>query len=276
MASSPLSPDPVRIEQTVSWLAGSLERAIESESLEWNRIASVTFPLARQVEQGGGGERQRLWALLDRVAMRVVAIDPATMSCGELADRYLTLRFLGEAGVVHTALADGEALDLSARCLDRGEAFDRTNLLLLACRYHLPLAEEGVRQTSAALAASQDRSGGFRDDSGRGGYYLTSHAMLALHACGVEQESVERAAAAIARHLPIFRARGNADELAESLIFLRWIGYPVDKAMDYRDFILGRVSRDGGLCFRFYPGCQPHWHATSLLLELWVERPFDH
>jgi hypothetical protein len=70
------------------------------------------------------------------------------------------------------------------------------------------------------------------------------------------------------RHLPDMVRIGFLDGVAETLIFLRWMGVEVPGEGRYLRLLLDRVRPDGGLCFRQEPGCESHWHATSLLYEL--------
>lgn len=265
-ATTPSAADE-RIPPARQWLHHALEAeaAKPVEAWDWNLIASITFPLARHHQRRGVTATE---GVLNGLARRLDGVDSAALGCGELADLYLTERFLEEASIPRRrqAQVDGERQRLAA-CLAEAPQFDRANALLLACRYGVPLERAFVDRAAAELVAGQTRDGAFTD-RGKSGYYLTSHAMLALHECGGHGESVALAAGKLTRHLVPFLRQGFLDGVAESLLFLRWVGHPAADEAALRSAVERWVTTDGGLCFNARPGCEAHWHATALLLEL--------
>ena len=252
------------LTDTRHWLEHALEEEMAKQPAErwdWNLVASVTFPLARHYHRHRIEETREL---LERTARRIDGVDATAMECGKLADLYLTGRFLEEAGIPLQRQPERQRL---AACLAEAPEFDRANALLLACRYGAPVERAFVEEAATKLVAGQLEDGAFTE-KGKSGYYLTSHAMLALHECGGHDQAVARAADKLARHLEPFLRRGFLDGAAESLIFLRWVGRPVDNEAAYIQTIRRWTTPDGGLCFNLHPGCEAHWHATALLLEL--------
>ncbi|GAB6040730.1 hypothetical protein [Endothiovibrio diazotrophicus] len=249
---------------TLHWLQQRLEREMSERAAgewDWNLIASLLFPLARHQQRHPTAEDA---AVLERAARRIDALDPGGLACGALTDRYLSGRFLEEAGFALQRQPERQRL---AGCLAEAPRFDRANTLLLACRYGAPVEKPFIEQAAADLIAGQGEDGAF-SDGGRSGYYLTTHAMLALHECGGHDAAVARAAGKLTRHLEPFLRQGFLDGLAESLIFLRWVGHPAADEARYRRALAQWTSADGGLCFAARPGCRAHWHATALWLEL--------
>lgn len=258
---------------TRRWLHHALSAELDEKPVaqwDWNLIASVVFPLARHHRRHDVEESAQL---LRHTARRLAGVDDGALPCGKLADLHLTERFLEEAGIA-LPVKGGETAERQPRrqrlaaCLSDAPDFDRANTLLLACRYGVPMEPERVARAAAELVAGQLEDGAFTDREGRHGYYLTSHAMLALHECGGHDEAVARAADKLTRHLEPFLRRGFLDGAAESLLFLRWVGRPAPYEARYAAAVRRWTTTDGGLCFNLHPGCEPHWHATALLLEL--------
>jgi hypothetical protein len=231
-----------------------------------NRIASLAFPLATDARAtGDAGSR----ALLGALARHLAGLDVAGLDCAQLPDVVLAGGFVRDAGEAVDVAAAERRL---ANCQFGSAIFDTANALVFACRYAGwdPVAR--LPGSLSRLVAAQRADGAFVAENGRASYYLSSHAVLAVHWCGGDPAVVARGAAYLRAGLVPFRDRGFNDGLAESLIFLRWLGAEAPDRESHLAALRARIRPDGGLCFVEQPGCSSHWHATSLLLELLLER----
>lgn len=249
-----------RADATRDWVARALAEALDPPD-DLNAIASLVFPLTPR--HGEPGVR----ALLRKTAKVLQGLDAASLACGQRADLLLLSGFLEEAEVQ----LDPPPM---AGCEASPDLFGTVNTLLFACRHGAGDPEKVVPGGLARIARRVGRDGSVTGEDGQGGYYMTSHAILALYSCGGDAAAVARGQGYLLRTLPYFLRTGFLDGLAESLIFLRWMGVPVRGEGSYLGYLRSRTLPDGGLCFMDRPGCKPHWHATSLLLELntWPER----
>lgn len=247
-----------------AWVQQAL-RAELREGGDLNRIASLAFPVVTDVRRIGDADSR---AALGELARHLAGLEVAGLDCTQLPDVVLAGGFVREAGAAVDVSAAAARL---ADCHLDSALFDTANALVFACRY--AGWDHAVRLPGALarLAAAQREDGAFVGEGGRTSYYLTSHAVLALHWCGGDPKAVASGAQYLQARLASFRDRGFNDGLAESLIFLRWLGVDVPERSGYLDALQARVQPDGGLCFAEQPGCTPHWHATSLLLELLLE-----
>ena len=252
------------LPRTRAWVQQALEAELVPGG-DVNKIASLAFPLVTDVRRtGDAGSR----AVLAHVARHLATVDVEDLDCGQLPDVVLAGGFVGDAG---------ETVDVSpaaarlADCHLDAALFDAANALVFACRYAGWDHAARLPGALARLAAAQRDDGAFVGEGGRSSYYLTSHAVLALHWCGGDPKAVASGAQYLQAHLAPFRDRGFNDGLAESLIFLRWLGVDVPDRSGYLAVLQARVQADGGLCFAEEPGCTAHWHPTSLLLELLLE-----
>lgn len=263
-----LSP-PADADATRVWLVRALGAELGRPGTDGipdlNLIASVAFPLADDLRRRPD---EQVRQVLERTGGRLARLDPAALSCEGVSDYALTAAFLRDAGLAAPPPPPPERL---AACLGEGDEFALANGLIMACRYRLPTPAGYRERGLARIAALQRDDGSFADARGRSGYYLTSHALLALHFCGGHDPQVARGAGLLRAGLERFARAGFLDGLAESLIFLRWLGVAVPEEADYRAYLFGRTHPDGALCLFDRPGCEAHWHPTSLLLELGAE-----
>ena len=247
-----------------AWVQEAL-RAELGDGGDLNKVASLAYPLATDVRRTANADSRAVLAALSGF---LAGRDVARLDCGQLPDAVLAGGFAGEAG---------EAVDVSAaaarltECQFGSGLFDTANALVFACRYAGWDHAARLPGALARLVAAQRADGAFVAEHGRASYYLSSHAVLALHWCGADPAAVARGAAYLRASLVHFRDRGFNDGLAESLIFLRWLGEDVPDREAHLAALRARVRPDGGICFVEQPGCTSHWHATSLLLELLLE-----
>lgn len=256
------------IDATRSWLVRSLAAELERPTPDLNHVSSLVFPLSTDWRRA---PTPPVEAALRRAWTVVGALEPARLACGDLSDRFLIQAFLHEAGLAPATPHEPRLAD----CLSGDDPFARANLLLMSCRYGAAVPPERRDAARRALLATQNLDGGFAVERGApSGYYLSSHAILALHYCGADPQAVRVGGFYLLDTLLPFADQGYLDGLAESLIFLRWMGVEIPWEERYYAFLFERARADGGLCFVEQEGCQSHWHATALLLEtlhLWQE-----
>ena len=121
------------------------------------------------------------------------------------------------------------------------------------------------------LLEAQQPDGIFMPGEGDAWYYLTSHALLAMHYCKADDGRIKRTHQAIERHLTQFQKIEFTDGLAESLIYLRWTGDPARGEASYIGYLRGRVAPNGGVCFRYSRDCEQHWHPVARVWQLFLE-----
>jgi len=244
-------------------LVHDLAQQLEAkDSPDMNRVASLVFVLADHLEPSSDGPSRRV---LERVRDYVVGRDTYQVACNDLSDFYLAATFLGRAGL---AVDVGDMPQRLARCLEHASDFALSNALILIGRYRLPSAEGYKHRVVASVEARQQPNGSFHPTDGPNGFYETSHAVLGLYYCGGDPKAIAKGQTYLLDHLPDMQRIGFLDGLAETLIFLKWMGVEVPGEADYRSHLLAQVRPDGGLCQVQRAGCESDWHATSLLYEL--------
>ena len=252
------------VEAARTWLVRDLDRQMSADGgpSDMNRVASLVFTLARNLGRSADGPTG---AALVRVRDYLAAQEPAAVDCDTLSDYYMTGTFLREAGY---AFELGALPERFAHCLEHASDLALFNALILVGRYDLPTSEGYLEAAVPRVEAAQQSNGSFTEKDGPNDFYHTSHAVLGLHYAGGDPEVIRRGHAYLLRHLPDMVRIGFLDGLAETLIFLHWMGVEVPGEPRYLRHLLDRVRPDGGLCFRDQPGCESDWHATSLLYEL--------
>ena len=234
--------------------------------LDWNRIASLSFPLAMRVRRGEWDADRRP---LSTVARLLKNVEIESLSCSDTINAALTTGFLADAGVT---TAPQEIQSRLAHCQDDSSPFETVNTLLFRCRYEDRIAKDaqGIRTAVARIGALQQTDGSFTFPSLTflETYYFTSHVLIALYACGMSSMAVWRVQECLQKTLSLFRQAGFLDGLAESLIFLAWTTASPSTWKAHVAFLRARVQSDGGICFVDRPHCLSHWHTTALLTEI--------
>ncbi len=236
-------------------------------AFDWNRVSSLSFPLALRVQRG---ELEADRRPLSTIAWLLADVDPADLSCSDAINAALTAGFLADAGV---PTATDNVQSGLAHC--RGERdvsspFGTVNALLFRCRYGIPRDDQAVRAAVSRIRALQQTDGRFTFPglTFLETYYLSSHSLIALYACGMSDVALSHVQDFILKTLSLFRNKGFLDGLAESLLFLAWTTEIHTQWLADVDFLLSKVKSDGGICFVDKPGCFSHWHTTALMTEL--------
>ncbi len=253
----------------VPWSLDDARRRVAADLLatlrsppDLNRIASLAYPLSTDYRRHGGAAMGRVLAEAARFLRGVKA---QRLGCGELADLYVAGAALAAAGRLVRTDRAGVRL-WRCRPSDRPSAL--LTVLIYACRFAQDAPPFPIGPALARVQEQQRRDGSFSARPGLAGFYVTSHAVLAVHDCGGDPDVLARGQDHLVRQLPALARAGSLDGLLEGLVFLRWMGVAVADEHRYLAYLARQVNADGGICFRVRRGCRSHWHATGLLLEL--------
>ena len=253
--------EPAPEDKTREWVERDLRAALQPP-VDMNRVASMSFPITSAWKRGFKRETRDV---LDELTGFIRGIDPADYDCGQLVDIHLTIGFLAETGREIDISPVKRALDACAWGKSR---FDLANTLFFTCRYAGEDPEQRFPGALTYLEQTQRGDGAFLAENGRPWFYLTSHALMAVHYCKGSRTVVERGIQNLLKQLPEFKQAGFFDGLMESLIFLRWLDADIPNFDSYIGYIRDNINSDGGICFAQKPQCESHWHAVSLLMEL--------
>lgn len=253
------------IDRVRDWAHTQLEAELLKEEPNLAMLASLSLPLVTDVQRNRDAASL---ALIERIVRSITAVSVDQRQCGELAAVHLISRFFGR---VDRAFTSSDFLDRLDGCIGSETLFDLANALIFYCGHTELDAEARVPGGLERLLEAQQPDGLFVPEDGDAWYYLTSHALLAMHYCKAEPQKLELTRAAIARHLAGFQKTEFIDGLAESLIYLRWTGARVPGEAAYVGYLRGRVAQDGGVCFRHARGCEKHWHPAGRVWQLLLE-----
>jgi hypothetical protein len=141
-------------------------------------------------------------------------------------------------------------------------------VLFSLCRFLSDtLPREELAQAIKSIEDLQQADGGFGSSYGLQRYYLSTHAVFALHSCEGNPNVVRRGQLYLRNGLPQLRQLGFVDGVLESLIMLRKMRVDIPEQRLYTDYVRSKIKEDGSVCFFDHPGCRSDPHATSLLLE---------
>ena len=253
-------------ERLREWFHYTLSKEIDKENPNLNLFASFSLPLANDALQN---RNPISLELARQMRHQVVSIDRTSMSCGELADLFLISGFLSRIGEGFEI--DGVRERVKA-CIKTESSFDLANTLIFFCGHAKLDHQSAVPGGLERLMKAQQPDGSFVIEDGSPHYYLTSHALLAMHYCKGDPAAIAKTQQLLTRLLPDFQKIEFLDGLAESLIFLRWSGAAVANEKILTIWMKTKIRPDGGVCFRNKPGCEPHWHPASLMMELLLEQ----
>lgn len=252
------APDATRV-----WVLERLHGAVSSTPPDLSRISSMLYGLVsdrRAVKQAGTRNA------LDELETFVRALEPhAQKSCGDLVNIRFITGFLTMAGRTF----DTGALDRRLyECLDDMPVSDTASALFSLCRFpSVSVSREKLSQAVNAIEALQQADGSFGWYHGLQRYYLTSHAVFALHRCNGSPHVLRRGQVYLRNALPAMAQAGFLDGLLESLIMLRKMAVIIPDERRYSDYLRSRIKDNGSICFFDRPACRSDVHATSLLLE---------
>ena len=255
-------------EETVSlrqWMLSRLTTEIAAPHPDLNLVSSFSMPLVTDVLTTSHPGSTRV---VFRLRQQLELWKNRRWRCDALVDLHLVNGFLRRVNA---------GVDLSAGdqqpgvCQATERLLDVANSLIFSCGFSQRPDQEFIQTGLQRLLMRQRQDGAFVREDGKPGYYLTSHALLALHFCGADREVVNSSRERIQLLLPVFRQQGFVDGVAETLIFLRWTGDPAEGEREYLEWLRSLVGTDGGICFQDFPSCKPHWHTVSLMMQLLLE-----
>ena len=262
-----VSPAVASEERTLlrQWMLSRLTAEIAVPHPDLNLVSSFSMPLVTDVlTTNHPGSRQ----LVLRLSRQLEEWKNRRWQCGNLVDLHLINGFLRRVNAdVDLSSSDRQL----GACQTTERLLDVANSLIFYCGFSQRHDQKSMQTGLQRLLKRQRQDGAFVRENGEPWYYLTSHALLALHFCDVEPEARNRARERLQQLLPVFRRIQFVDGVAETLIFLRWTGAPAIDEMAYLNWLRSLVGSDGGICFRNHPSCKPHWHTVSLMMQLLLE-----
>jgi hypothetical protein len=247
-------------DATRRWLLGQLQESL-SPPQDTDAVSSMLYGL---VSDRTGLERPDTRRVLHQTARLVASREPASLACSDAVNLHLVAGFLNGAGL---------ALDtrgLSARvedCLGSVSPYDKASALYSLCRFEPGVPRERLSGAMDAMEALQQPDGSFGSDYGLRHFYVSSHAVFALDACGGDALAVQLGQDYLRSALPRLWRAGFIDALMQSLLMLKAMQVEIPGEAAYLNYIRSRVKADGSICCFDRPGCASDRHATSQLLE---------
>ncbi len=248
------------LDKTRAWVVTEL-RASLKQSPDMNRVISMLYAVAMDYIESRNPDSDKVMA---EVAAHLQELDINTLSCGQLVDLKMAVSTLGKAG--RSVSIEGLGTRFAACDFD-SSPFELACALFYYCHFTPENPEEHLPGGMAALTAMQRPDGGFGPFRGLPEFYFSSHAVFAVHACKGGSDVVDRGQQYLLSILPQFRDAEFMDGVLESLLMLDKMGVTVPGRRGYTEFVGERVRPDGSVCYFNHPGCDPDWHASSLLLE---------
>ena len=252
-------------ESLRQWMLSRLTAELSAPHPDLNLVASFSMPLVTDVLTTSHPNSRRV---VFQLRQQLEQWKKRRWQCGALVDLHLINGFLRR---VHADVDLSSSEQQLGACQTTERLLDVANSLIFSCgfsqRHDQAFIQTGLRR----LLKRQRQDGAFIRENGEPWYYLTSHALLALHFCDAEPEALHRARERLQQLLPEFQRTQFVDGVAESLIFLRWTGAAFSQEQQYLRWLRTLIEADGGICFRQHPGCKPHWHTVSLMMQLLLE-----
>ena len=247
------------------WMLSRLTTEIAASHPDLNLVSSFSMPLVTDVLTTNHPDSRKAVVRLRR---QLEQWKNRRWQCGALVDLHLINGFLRRVNADVDLSSSEQQL---GACQTTERLLDVANSLIFSCGFSQRHDQKFIQTGLQRLLKAQRQDGAFIRENGEPWYYLTSHALLALHFCNAEPEALQRARSRVQQLLPQFRREQYADGVAETLIFLRWTGAPAINEKAYLNWLRSLVGADGGICFRNHPSCMPHWHTVSLMMQLLLE-----
>jgi hypothetical protein len=247
-------------DATRHWLLGQLQESLAPPQ-DMDAIASMLYGLVSDAKTLEGPDTRQV---LDETARLAASRKPADLGCSDAVNLHIIAGFLNSAGL---------ALDtrgLSARvqdCLGSVGSYDKASALYSLCRFETNVPRERLIAAMDALEALQQADGSFGSDYGLRHFYISSHAVFALHACGGDALAIQLGQDYLRSALPRLWQSGFLDALMQDLLMLKTMDVEIPGEAAYVNYIRSRVKPDGSICCFDRPGCASDRHATSQLLE---------
>jgi hypothetical protein len=250
----------VESDPTRKWVLDQLRESL-SPPRDLDGISSMLFGL---VSDKAEAERPDTRRVLDEVAILAGSVKPAALECSDAVNLHLIAGFLKMAGMTldSTALS-GRVQD----CLDAVNPYNLASALYSLCRFDAAVPRERLTAAMASVEALQQPDGSFGSGYGLVHFYISTHAVFALHACKGDPLAVQLGQDFISNTMPQLMQAGFIDALLQSLIMLRKMDVAIVNEGRYVSYLRSKIKEDGSVCCFDRPGCVSDRHATSLLLE---------
>lgn len=247
-------------DATRRWLLGQLQESLAPPQ-DMDAVSSMLYGL---VNDRKGFERPDTRRVLDEVARLVAEREPSARGCSDAVNLHLIAGFLNSAGMT----LDARALSVRVQdCLGSVSPYDKASALYSLCRFDPAVPRERLAAAMDAVEALQQADGGFGSDYGLRRFYVSTHAVFALHACGGDVLAIQLGQDYLRSALPWLRQAGFIDALLQSLLMLKAMAVEIPGEAAYLNYVRSRVKADGSICCFDRPGCASDRHATSQLLE---------
>ena len=253
---------------TRRWVLGQLHESL-SPPRDLDGISSMLFGLVSDRE---AAERPDTRRVLGEIAELANSRDPTSLGCSDAVNLHLIAGFLNSAGIT----VDSRALSARVQeCLGSVSPYDKASALYSLCRFDAAVPRERVAAAMASIEALQQADGSFGSDHGLIHFYVSTHAVFALHACSGNPLALQMGQDFMRSALPRLWQAGFIDALLQSLLMLRQMGVEIPGEGRYLAYVRSRIKPDGSICCFDRPGCVSDRHATSQLLEFFRVFPAD-
>jgi len=250
----------VQGDLTRQWVLGQLNESL-SPPRDLDGISSMLFGLVSDRE---AAERPETRRVLGEVAKLAGSMDPATLNCSDAVNLHLITGFLNLAGMRFDSTALSERVQ---DCLASVSPYDKGAALYSLCRFDAAVPRKRLATAMASIEALQQPDGSFGSGYGLSHFYISTHAVFALHACAGDPLAIQMGQDFIRSALPRLRQAGFIDALIQSLLMLRKMEVDIPEEGRYLSYVRSRIKPDGSICCFDRPGCLSDRHATSELLE---------
>jgi len=245
---------------TRRWVLDRLNESL-SPPRDLDGISSMLFGLV-SVRQAA--ERPDTRRVLGDVARLAGSMEPASLNCSDAVNLHLIAGFLNLAGIPFDSTAlSGRVQD----CLVSVNPYDKASALYSLCRFDAAVPRERLAAAMASIEALQQPDGSFGSGYGLSHFYISTHAVFALHACEGDPLAIQMGQDFMRSALPRLWQAGFIDALMQSLLMLREMKVDIPDEDRYLAWLRSRVKPDGSICCFDRPGCVSDPHATSQLLE---------
>jgi hypothetical protein len=245
---------------TRQWVLDQLNESL-SPPRDLDGISSMLFGLVSDRE---AAERPATRRVLDKVARLAGSMEPAMLSCSDAVNLHLIAGFLNLAGMTF----DSTALSRRVQdCLASVNPYDKASALYSLCRFDAAIPRERLAEAMASVEALQQPDGSFGSGYGLSHFYISTHAVFALHACAGNPLAIQMGQDFMLSALPRLWQAGFIDALMQSLLMLRDMEVDIPEEERYLVWLRSRIKPDGSICCFDRPGCVSDRHATSQLLE---------
>jgi len=250
----------VENDSTRQWVLDQLSESL-AQPRDLDGISSMLFGLVSDRE---AAERPDTRRVLDKVARLAGSMEPAMLNCSDAVNLHLIAGFVNLAGMTFdTTALSGRVQD----CLASVNPYDKASALYSLCRFEPDVPRERLAAAMASVAALQQPDGSFGSGYGLSHFYISTHAVFALHACAGDPLAIQMGQDFIRSALPRLWQAGFIDALMQSLLMLREMEANIPDAERYLAWLRSRIKPDGSICCFDRPGCVSDRHATSQLLE---------